>query len=85
MGESINLISARGVYGTITPSDAIVFSQSTKAVWVTTSGNIHFVGDNQEDVKILPNVPENQWIPLNAKKIMAATTATIGLVLFHSN
>lgn len=80
--KDINLISARGTYRQIeldTP-----FEHCTKAIWLTAPGDVSFVGGVQEDAQVLPGVPANQWVPLNAKQINSeGTTASIALVLHH--
>lgn len=79
--SDINLISARGIYGTVTEDQ--VLAQSTKAVWCSAGGDLSFVGAEQEDTTVLPGLPANQWVIVNAKKINAASTATVALALFH--
>lgn len=64
----------------ITPNDAADLSETPKAIYVGTGGDIAMIGDN-EAVGALPvvwrNVPAGAIVPFRPRRIMATgTTAT---------
>ena len=79
--SDVQNIASEGIYGPIALDTA--FPQATKAVWLSTAGNITFIGSKQTNTQVLTNAPISQWIPLSAKQInTSGTTAVIALVLY---
>lgn len=61
---------------TITPSDATVLSTSLRAIYVGGSGNLVVMAFDDVSAVTLIGVTAGTIIPIRAKKVMAATTAT---------
>lgn len=81
MYSDIQQIAGSGIYGP--PVLNANFPEPVKAIWLSVAGNVEFVGANQSNALVLPAVPANVWVPLNAKRINSAGTAgTIAMVIY---
>lgn len=81
MYSDIENISAAGIYGP--PVLDTDYANPIKAIWLSSEGNVAFVGANQSNALVLPAVPANVWVPLNAKRINTSGTAgTIAMVIY---
>jgi len=60
----------------ITPSDTTVYDPPLKALWVGGGGNLSLIASDDTAAVTLVGVNGGQIIPVMAKQVMAATTAT---------
>jgi len=60
----------------ITPSDTTVYDPPLKALWVGGAGNLSVIASDDTAAVTISGINGGQIIPVMAKQVLAATTAT---------
>jgi hypothetical protein len=66
----------------ITPADATVFSQPTRAIYVGTTGNLKVMmaGRVANTVITFTNIPDGSLLPIRVQRVYSANTTATGLI-----
>jgi hypothetical protein len=80
--NTIMLESPAGDFFSITPADATTFTQTTRALFVGTGGNIKIMGHGKvaNTVITLTNVPSGALLPIRVQRVYSGNTTASGLV-----
>ncbi|MDB5975151.1 MAG: hypothetical protein JWR07_1911 [Nevskia sp.] len=79
-----SLTAPSGKFIAVTPSDATVFGNVPRALWVGGAGAVAAVAadDSTNTVVTFGAIPAGTVLPIRPKQVMAATTATLIIALY---
>ena len=69
-------------FSAITPSDSVNLSNSARAIYVGTGGNIS-VHNSQGETILFKNVPDGTFLPVNTVRVLNTNTTASDIIVIY--